>query len=188
MICADSETTDIDLIRAMTRLEEGAFTSFYDRHVPVVFALLSRIIPEAADREEVLQEAFWQVWQQAGSYDPLRGSPLAWLIQIARSRALDRLRQVGKARRRNGGSLDEQMETIERQLQVPNRIGSAEGEDTQMVQKALLNLPFEQREALTLAYVFGMTHVEIAEKLKAPLGTVKTRIQRGIHKLREFLS
>jgi RNA polymerase sigma-70 factor (ECF subfamily) len=168
----------------MARQEEWAFTTFYDRHVQVVFALLSRMISEVADREEVLQETFWQIWREAGSYDLSRGTSIAWLIQIARSRALDRLRQVGKARQRDAGSVDEQMAQIEAHLKSP----AGYEESHQMVCKAMIEIASDQREALTLSYIFGFTHTEISERLNLPLGTVKTRIQKGIHKLKELLS
>src|SRR3989475_12219362 len=85
-------TAGADLIRQMAAGDRQAFALFYDRHAPVVFPLILRIVRERADASDVLQEVFWEAWRDAGGYDPSRGSPEAWMITRARTRAIDRVR------------------------------------------------------------------------------------------------
>ena len=170
--------------RVATR-DSAAFARLFELHSPVALGLLSRILAARAEAEEVLQEVFLQVWTQADRYEADRSSPRGWILMLARSRALDRIRRRDSARRReeivgedSGGEAippvgTERLEEIERRRQVDS---------------ALHLLSPDQRRCIELAFFEGLTHTQIAERLEAPLGTVKSRILLGMSKLRQALS
>jgi len=179
----EQKLTDLDIVQKIARREPEAFTTFYDRHSPMIFAFLCRLLRERTEAEDALQETFWQVWRQAGSHDSSRGSPLAWLVQIARSRGLDRLRQVRLRAHRDAGPIEELQERLLSQDSTDAK--TIEQDTQQVVRRALSRLPLEQREAVNLAFFDGLTHQEIAKQLRTPLGTIKTRIRLGMRKLQE---
>jgi RNA polymerase sigma-70 factor (ECF subfamily) len=160
-----------------------AFRRFYDRYASLIFTFAIRLLGSRSDAEDLLQEVFLQVWRQAQSYNPDRGSPEAWLITMTRSRALDKLRS---SRRRDMSplSLDEPL---------PRDGGTQTEPPTQAleakltVEGVLTKLPAAQRTVLELAYFDGLTQSEIAAQLREPLGTVKTRMRAGLERLRGFL-
>src|SRR5262245_23933356 len=162
----------------LQRLAEGdqrALAEFYDAHAGLAYGLALRVLRDRSDAEDVVQEAFVQVWRQADRYDPARGTPQAWLCAIVRTRALDRLRR--RVARR------EQEEAPE-----PAAAGGTPDREGELaVRKALLSLSADQRRALELAYYEGLTQSEIARRLNEPLGTVKTRIRTAMIRLREEL-
>ena len=164
-----------------------AFEELYDRHSGAVYALLLRILGSPEDAQEALQETFVKAWSSAPSFDPARGSEIAWLISIARSRGIDRLR----ARRVRGERESEAGREISiRTGDVENTTGDDQAIASQQriaVRNALSELPPSQREALEMAYFMGLSQSEIAQKTGDPLGTVKTRMQLGMKKLRERL-
>jgi RNA polymerase sigma-70 factor (ECF subfamily) len=136
-----------------------------------------------SDAEDLLQEVFMQIWRQAASYSPERGSPEAWIINIARSRAIDKLRSMRRRERSfvltDDPSLSESKENVES--------NAVESEAKLTMNSALANLPEAQRRVLELAYFGGLSQTEIADRLKEPLGTVKTRMRAGIQRLRNIL-
>jgi len=162
------------LLRRLAAGDQQALGEFYDLHAGLVNGLALRILRDASDAEDVVQEVFVQVWRQASRFDPSRGTPEAWLCTMARTRALDRLRR--RASRR-----EEPEEAAPATTTTP---GSAEAI---AVRKALGGLSADQRRALELAYYEGLTQSEIAERLGEPLGTVKTRIRTAMIRLREVL-
>jgi RNA polymerase sigma-70 factor (ECF subfamily) len=168
-----------DLLGRMAGGDREAFAVFYDRFAPLAFALILRIIGERADAGDVLQELFWDVWQGAGRYEPRAGSPEAWLITQARSRAVDRVR----AMRRHGVPLRSPLE--ETAPPAAGRDAADRGGGRATVRSALERLPAPQREVIELAYYAGLTQAEIAERLKQPLDAVKTRIRLGLERLRD---
>jgi len=155
-------TIGADLVRQMAAGDRDAFAVFYDHYAPVVFPLILRIVRERADASDVLQEVFWEAWRDAPAYDSTRGSPEAWMVTRARTRAIDRIRSTRRWSETFVASLDEAIAPLDR-------------------------LPEAQREVIELAYYTGLTQTEIAERLKQPLGTVKTRIQLGLERLREVV-
>jgi RNA polymerase sigma-70 factor (ECF subfamily) len=172
------------LIRKMASGDSDAFTRFYDRYSPLVFPLILRIVRERADAADVLQEVFWETWLGAVSYDPGRGTPEAWLVTRARTRAIDRLRSI----RRRGETFVASADDIAARASAGATGDAAErAEGRGVVQAALGRLPDNQREVIELAYYGGLTQTEIAERLKQPLGTVKTRIRLGLERLREVV-
>lgn len=175
---------DADLLRRIASGDGDALTRIFDLHSPVALGLLVRILGSRAEAEEVLQEVFLQVWMQAGRYEEPRSTPRGWILMLARSRALDRLRRRESSRRREevvavdeGAAVHpvgtERLEAVEQR----SRVGAALG-----------LLSPEQRHCIELAFFEGLTHTQIAERLKAPLGTVKSRILLGMNKLRQALS
>lgn len=178
------EVAGADLIRRMAAGDRQAFAPFYDRYASLVFPLILRIVRDRADAADVLQEVFWEAWQSAGRYDAGRGTPEAWVVMRARSRAIDRVRSVRKRSGTFVAPLDEAvMAAPDEGKPDPADLLSDRGR----VQSALERLPGAQREVIELAYWNGLTQTEIATRLAQPLGTVKTRIRLGLERLREAL-
>lgn len=164
--------------------DREAFAQLFDQHAPTVLGLLTRLLRDRGRAEEVLQETFLQVWQQAGRYRSALASPRSWILMMARSRALDGIRARQSRERRE--------ETVERWqgVRVEAPVGTRELEEAEhreRVAAALEVLPAEQRQCIELAFYDGLTHSEIAQRLAAPLGTVKSRILLGMNKLRHAL-
>jgi RNA polymerase sigma-70 factor (ECF subfamily) len=175
------------LLAAVARGDVAAFEALYDRYSPSLYALLLRILSNAEDAEEVLQETFVKAWTNAKMFDAGRGTEIAWLISIARSRGIDRLRsrKIRSDRENDAGretsiraTAVEATSSVDRAVQSQERVA---------VRSALAELPDAQRTALELAYFEGLSQSEIAARLGEPLGTVKTRMQLGMKKLRERL-
>jgi RNA polymerase sigma-70 factor, ECF subfamily len=142
-----------------------------------------RMLRMPSDAEDLLQEVFVQVWHQANRYSEERGSPEAWIINIARSRAIDKLR----ARRRMEKSFVLTDDPSKSESNENVESSAAEAEARLTMNSALANLPEAQRRVLALAYFEGLSQTEIADRLKEPLGTVKTRMRSGIQRLRDML-
>jgi len=169
------------LIRRMAAGDREAFGSFYDRYASLVYPLIVRIVRDRSDAADVLQEVFWEAWQGAATYDPARGTPEAWMITRARTRAIDRVRAL----RRRGETFVAPVDEAMAAAPVVGGDAAERAEDRGIVQGALGQLSPAQREVIELAYFAGLTQTEIAERLKQPLGTVKTRIRLGLERLRE---
>ena len=175
--------TDRALIARIEARDADALAALYDRHAPRLLGLAQRILGAGGEAEEVVQEVFLYVWRAASTFDPERGSVLAWLLVAARSRAIDRLR----ARRpiSTGGEMKSLDDMPESASPVSAEADAASREWESICLSAIGELPSEQRLVLELAYFQGLTHTEIAEKTKTPLGTVKTRARLGLMKLRD---
>jgi RNA polymerase sigma-70 factor, ECF subfamily len=175
----------------LTRLAAGDSASLgalYDRHGRAVYSLALRILGDEGDAEEVAQDVFAQAWHRAAQYDESRGTVAAWLLVMARTRAIDRLRArrvrpEGRAQAADDGLTLQQLPATA--PDVASELMAAER--GQRVRRALEDLPFLQRAALELAYFEGLSQREIAERLEQPLGTVKTRMRLGLLKLRDAL-
>lgn len=163
--------------------DEEAFEALYDSLASRVFGLVRRILRDEAQSEEVTQEIFVEAWQSATRYDPARGSVHAWLMTLAHRRAVDRVRasQASKDRDLREGikGFQESYNNVE-ELAVLH-------DETQRALRALESLNEIQREAINLAYFGGYTHHEVAELLRIPVGTAKTRIRDGMNKLRDLM-
>ena len=175
-------TPGADLIRAMAAGDRDAFARFYDRYAPLVFPLVLRIVRDRADAADVIQDVFWEAWRGASAYDPARGTPEAWIVMRARTRAIDRVRAMRRREETFVAPVDEATATASGGL---GGDAAARAEDRQLVATALAVLPASQREVIELAYFAGLTQTEIAERLEQPLGTVKTRIRMALARLRE---
>jgi RNA polymerase sigma-70 factor (ECF subfamily) len=181
-----TDAEDAELLRAVARGDEPSFARVYDRYSPILLGLLLRILRSRAEAEDILQEVFLQVWQQARSFDPDRGRAFTWLVTLARSRAIDRLRASDSRERAAQRSTEEAPPPV-----APARDWADEeairAERAAAVRSALEELPEEQRQVLVLAYLEGMSQSEIAAAKNQPLGTVKTRTRSGLKRLSDTL-
>ena len=178
-----AQVSDVDLLHAIARSDEQALACLYDRYRVILFGLLVRILNSREEAEDILQETFLQVWRRAADFNELRGKPFTWLVTLARSRAIDRLRSLSARERVAQASAADPAEAISDAADDASR-----SEQRGIVVRALKQLPEEQKTTLLLAYFEGLTQSEIATKLGAPLGTVKTRMRSGMMKLRELLA
>jgi RNA polymerase sigma-70 factor (ECF subfamily) len=177
-----AQVSDVELLAAIARSDEQALGLIYDRYRVILFGLMLRILHSRQEAEDVLQEVFLQVWKRASDFDEKRGRPFTWLVTLARSRAIDRLRSIGSRERVAQNAARETIETTSDA--VEDSIRSEEGK---VVRRALQELPEEQRRTLELAYFEGLTQSEVAKRLETPLGTVKTRMRSGLTRVRELL-
>ena len=166
---------------ALRRRDERALAEAYDRYGRTVYALALRVTGDAGAAEEISLDAFWQLWQQAERFDVAQGSLLNWLLTIARSRAIDRMRARGARKRTLAEDVTEVSGTSapEEAVELSQR--------RVLVRQAMATLSADQRAALSLAYYEGLSHSQIADRLHEPLGTVKTRIRQAMGVLRRTL-
>ena len=178
-----AQENDVALLSAIAARDEVALARLYDRYRAILFGLLMRILNNREEAEDVLQEVFLQVWRKAEDFDENRGRPFTWLVTLARSRGIDRLRTLAARERVAEAGAREPSEEISDA--VPDAFKS---EQRGLVSEALAKLPDEQKRPIMLAYFEGLTQSEIATNLGAPLGTVKTRMRTGMIRLRELLA
>jgi len=169
--------------------DEAALAELYDLWTERVHTLAFWILKDADDAEDVVEETFWQAWRTAGRYDGKRGAGSTWLMLIARSRALDRLRN--RRRREDWTAAPSTASTLldevgARRAEIPSALVERTERHSELA-SALGALPDEQRVAVELAYLEGLSHTEIAARTSQPLGTVKTRIRLAMQKLRQVL-
>ncbi len=184
-----SDYSDEALLELIAQRDPMALSEIYDRHAPMMYNLIVRIVKEPASAEHILQESFWQVWEKAESYSS-NGAAAAWLYRIARNKSLDYLRRQKVRPVSADKPISEQVE-----LSIPTedvKLTEVEMDvertlQRQQVQDALTKIPDEQRYCLELAYFNGMTQRQIAEHTQTPLGTIKTRVSQGLNKLERIL-
>jgi RNA polymerase sigma-70 factor (ECF subfamily) len=157
-----------------------AVGELYDRHHRLLYGLILRIVRDRSEAEEILQEVFVQVWTRADSYNVELGAPVAWLVRIARNRAIDRLRaNTVRIRTAEAAPLPPPVESPETRAALT--------EKQRAVARALEALPADQRQLIEYAYFLGLTQSELAERFGLPLGTVKTRVRTGMITLKREL-
>ena len=182
---------DRALVEQMAAGEERALGKLYDRHGGMAYALALAIVREGADAEEVVADAFGQVWRSAAQYDPGRGSVAGWLATITRTRALDLVRARGRRTRAVERAAQADADGLAAPLATPadqpDR-GIERQEARRLVARSLGELPEPQRRVIELAYFGGLSQTEIAAELQEPLGTVKTRMRAAMEKLRGSLA
>jgi RNA polymerase sigma-70 factor (ECF subfamily) len=182
VLMASDTVTDDQLIAAIQARDMQALEEFFDRYRVLSYSVAYRLLGNAADAEDVVQEAFVNVWRAAGTFRPGRGGGRAWLMSIVHHRAIDRLR--GRGSRPVTTHLDDALpiaDTADVWTEVSQRLTGTE------VRRALDALPSEQRESIELAYFGGLSQSEIAGRLNVPLGTVKGRMRLGLKRLRSLL-
>lgn len=172
-----------ELLAAAARGDEQAFATLYDLTSSRVYGMVLRVVRDAAQSAEVTQDIYLEVWRQSARFDSSKGAVLPWLLMIAHRRAVDRVRAAQSAVVRDDkyAVLNEErpFDSVSEQVQTSL--------EAQRVRKVLNDLTPAQREAVSLAYFGGYTHSEVAELLKIPLGTVKTRIRDGLIRMRDAL-
>jgi RNA polymerase sigma-70 factor (ECF subfamily) len=177
---SDDARADIALLGRVIARDGSAIGELYDRHSSLLYGLILRILRNRSEAEEVLQEVFVQVWTRAETYHVELGAPVAWLVRIARNRAIDQIRANSvRARTVEASPLPAPVETPEARAVM--------SEQQRAVARALETLPPEQRELIEHAYFQGLTQSELAERFHLPLGTVKTRVRTGMMTLRREL-
>lgn len=174
-----------ELIMKMVGGDQEALGELYDQSNRLVFSFVLRIVSDHGAAEEITLDTYHQIWRQAANFDSERGRPSSWMLTIARSRAIDRLRSTASARKAQA--------PLEDSAFFPAGTDSPEaytvlGEEQRRVRAALAQLKPEQRELIEIAFFGGLTHHEIAAQFNLPLGTVKTRIRTGMMQLRKLLS
>jgi RNA polymerase sigma-70 factor, ECF subfamily len=175
---------DVTLMQKLLQKDVSAFEQLYDRHSRAVYGLVLRILQQAGTAEEVVQDVFLQLWRNAAQYDESRGPFLPWLFTLARNRALDTLRLKSERQRRR----EDQTEELPSVAVSPEYEKALdEKKRAEKVRAVMSSLSPQQKKAIELAYFEGLSHTEIAESLKEPLGTVKSWIRNGLMKLKQEL-
>jgi RNA polymerase sigma-70 factor (ECF subfamily) len=178
---------DQEMIAQIGRRDQGAFSALYDRLSGPLYSLAFKMLGDASDAQDALQEVFVQIWSRASTYDPEKSSVFSWAVLLTRSRVIDRLRArdrrlrvVVESTAENKVAEATDASTVESAADTANK-----RDEAAHVRSLLNNLPEDQRQAIELAFFGHRTHHEIAAQLGQPLGTVKARIRRGLFKLRE---
>jgi RNA polymerase sigma-70 factor (ECF subfamily) len=173
-----------ELVAKVAHGDQSALGELYDETSQIVYSLSLRMLSNTADAEEVTLDVYAKAWRAAATYDSRRGTVLAWLVTLTRSRAVDRLRsRVSRERREETGNLP-----MDAAISSPDPEEQASSDQNRMmVAAAMARLSPEQKESIELAFFGGLTHSEISEQLGLPVGTVKTRIRLGMLKLRDAL-
>jgi RNA polymerase sigma-70 factor, ECF subfamily len=171
------------LVQLIAMGDQLALHALYDRAHRIVFTLIMRITANRETAEELTIDVFHDVWRRASSYDPANGTVLGWIMNQARSRAIDRLRFESRKKRSHGGDVPPLAEAAADPCDVLEL-----REQGQSLRAALAALTLAEREAIETTFFAGLTHAEAAARLNQPLGTIKTRIRSGLHKLRQTLT
>ena len=174
----------LPFVAAMAQGQQEAMGQLYDATSGIVHGLVLRILEQKEDAEEVTLDVYMKAWRNAATYAPDRGSVISWLLMMARTTAIDRIRHR-KAQPKVTDLPDDWPDPPSRAASPEEQTAFTEWRN--QVQRALADLPAEQRQVLALAFFSGLSHGELAEKLGQPLGTVKTRIRLGLTRLRKAL-
>lgn len=170
---------DVTLISGAAAGDRDCLAGLYDRYASALLAIGRRILGDRREAEDLLHDVFLEVWRQAGDYDEARGTVRAWLIMRMRSRALDRRKAAAFSKRADLPAPEAIVDGAAERSEDP-----ALGPDRDAVRRALAELPAEQRQVLELGYFEGLSSSEIAERVRAPIGTVKSRVAAALSKLR----
>jgi RNA polymerase sigma-70 factor, ECF subfamily len=178
----DINLSDGELLEGVARHDEASLAALYDRYHLLAFSLALRVVHDRGRAEDVVQDAFLAVWRKAGSYAAGRGSVKTWLTSIVRNRAID----VIRARRESDADDDAILMSLrDPRPSVVEQVTASLDRD--VIRAAIAELPIDQRQAIAMAYFEGRSHSEIAEVTGLPLGTVKSRIRLGMHRLKTAL-
>ena len=170
------------LVRSIAAGDQLALHALYERSHRVVFTLMMRITANRETAEELTIDVFHDVWRHASRYDAANGTVLGWIMNQARSRAIDRLRFDSRKKRRQGSEIPPSEIAPDPRDVIELR------EQTESLRAALAALTPNERQAIETTFFAGLTHAEAAARLNQPLGTIKTRIRSGLHKLRDALT
>jgi RNA polymerase sigma-70 factor (ECF subfamily) len=188
---ASQQTADREMLARAVSGDQDAFGALYDRLSGPLYSLAVRMLGDAAEAQDAVQDAFLQIWRRAATYDASQSSVFSWAVLLTRGRIIDRLRARGRRLRVITFSTDDK-ENPSRTADASTAESAADtagrNEEAGRVRSVLSKLPAEQREAIELAFFTDLTHHEIAAQLGEPLGTIKARIRRGLLKLRERIA
>lgn len=182
------QKADREMLAQAAAGDQRAFGALYDRLSGPLYSLALRMLGDAAEAQDALQDVFLLIWRRAASYDVDQSSVFSWAILITRSRVIDRLRARGRRLRvvvPAGDQYEVEATTVNASTAESAADTADRNEEAVRVRSVLNKLPVEQREAIELAFFSDLTHHEIAARLGQPLGTIKARIRRGLLKLRE---
>jgi RNA polymerase sigma-70 factor, ECF subfamily len=183
-----AQITDREMIERIGRGDQSAFSALYDRLSRPLYSLALRMLGDAGDAQDALQDVFLQIWSRAATYNPEQSTVFSWTVLLTRSRVIDRLRARKRRLRVVDSATDDEDADVADASTIETAADTADRNDeAARVRSVLNNLPLEQREAIELAFFGDLTHHEIAVQLGEPLGTIKARIRRGLLKLRERL-
>ncbi len=176
------------LIAGVAAGDRDAFATLYDRYAPRVYGMAMRVLGRDADAEAVVSDVFLSLWKDPHGFDPSRGALRTYVLLLARSRSIDRLRAgATRAERTEAAAIESLPEMVKRQHSDRPDTRLVEHENSDQVRTAVGRLEAKQRTPLEMAYFQGLTHAEIAEQLGEPLGTIKTRIRTALQTLRSAL-
>jgi RNA polymerase sigma-70 factor, ECF subfamily len=178
------EVTDEFLMARIQAKDEAALATLYKRHTPLLRTVIARVVHNEHDVDDLLQEVFLELWNRADHYDEGKGKALGWIVTLARRRAIDRIRRrqaYARAEERLRLETEHEPQHV-RHHGIEEDVNAADR--AEIFKKLLAQLPVAQREALQLAYFRGMSQREIAAKTGIPLGTIKTRLELAVRKIR----
>jgi len=180
---------DYALMEAVRGKDSAAFSTLYDRYNQAIYSLCLRALRDPGEAEDLLIDIFYEMWDRADRYDPSRSSPTSYVMGVARSRVVDRLRSLKSRRRISAGSATDSLEAVPDASPSAASPGEAIelGERRMRIVLAMQTLSPAQRQALEMAFFDSMTHSEVAEALKEPVGTIKSRIRQALIQLRKTL-
>ena len=172
------------MLQRVGRRDIAAFQELYRKFRGLLYSTIHRVLNDHQDTEDIMQEVLMQIWQKAHLYEPTKGKPLTWISTMARNRAIDRIRSKQR-RSRLSDEFEQEVKPLQPEFDEDTSDLVISGENDRTLQKAVMDLSPEQREAIQLAYFNGLTQSQIAERLQEPLGTVKARIRRGVQRLEQ---
>ena len=183
---SERDDVDVTILQRIRQGEEPALAELYQRYVQVLFSLCMRILQSSEEAEDLMQEIFLQVWNKADTYQSNKGTVYTWLVTITRNRAIDRTRSTSYRHHTRAVDVDHVMLAADSRSSNPHA-NTILTEEQQSVVNALQRLTPDQQQVIGLAYYEGYSQSQIAESLKIPLGTVKTRMRKGLMELRSML-
>lgn len=182
------ESDDLALIGAITQRDSRALEMLYDRYSAMVYRMALRILKSPEQAEDIMQEVFWRVWRRSESFERERGRVAQWVLGIAHNLCIDELRRLRARPTPVYEDVDHPViqQLMDERTNVPASAWSSERR--RVITEALGHLPQTQRQAIEMAFFGEMSHQEIATRLGRPLGTIKTRVRLGLHKLADLLA
>jgi RNA polymerase sigma-70 factor (ECF subfamily) len=177
---------EIELLKRVAQGDQRSFGELYDRFAMILFSTAYRMLKSQEAAEDVLQDVLIQIWKKAPLYDVTRGRPLTWALTLTRNKAIDVLRSTQR-RSHLQENLQQILESFEHSDRRSFFDSVTSAETSKLIRQAIQKLSKQQRDAIELAFFSSMTHTEIAERLRLPLGTIKARIRRGMMALREII-
>jgi RNA polymerase sigma-70 factor (ECF subfamily) len=186
MILKDESHSPLNtLVARMALKQQDALAELYDQTCSLLNGLLIRILERPEDAEEALADVYMKAWKNADKYSPDRGSVQSWLVIMARSIAIDRIRQKRAQPNMSTFDFESSIEFVSQSASPEEETGAAQRQ--RQMQRVLRELPPEQRQVLLMAFFGGLSHSELASKLGQPLGTVKSRIRAALQRLRQLM-